>query len=221
MKHALAAILYEAGTPLRLEQVEVADPQPGEVQVRMYAGGVCHSDLHVMKGDLAVPLPMVLGHEGSGVIDAVGPGVISVEPGDHVILLWRISCGTCDYCTGGRPALCEIGTQVRATGLMTDGRSRFRANGVAIRQFAGVSTFSELTTVPEAAVLKIPPDFPLAKAALLGCGVITGVGAVVNATDIKPGSTVAVFGCGGIGLNVLQGARLAGALKIIAVDTVA
>lgn len=220
MTTARAAILYEPGTPLRFEEVEVAGPQPGEVQVRMAAAGVCHSDLHVMKGDLVVPLPMVLGHEGSGVVAAVGSGVASVQPGDHVILLWRVSCGVCAYCTGGRPALCDLGTQVRATGLMPDGTTRFRARGQAVRHFAGVSTFSEVTTVPEAAVLRIPADFPLNKAALLGCGVITGVGAAVNAAQVKPGDTVAVFGCGGIGLNIVQGARLSGALKIIAVDAV-
>jgi NDMA-dependent alcohol dehydrogenase len=215
---AKAAVLYEVGTPLRLEEVEVLPPQHGEVQVRMYAGGVCHSDLHVMKGDLVMPLPIILGHEGSGVVECVGEGVTSVRPGDHVIPIWRVSCGTCEYCTGGRPALCDVGTQVRVTGLMPDGTTRFRVNTTPIRHFAGVSTFAQLSTMPEAAVLKIPPDFPLDKAALLGCGVITGVGAVVNAARVRMGSSVAVFGCGGIGLNAVQGARMVGALKIMAVD---
>jgi S-(hydroxymethyl)glutathione dehydrogenase / alcohol dehydrogenase len=215
---AKAAVLYEVGTPLRLEEVEVLPPQRGEVQVRMYAGGVCHSDLHVMKGDLEMPLPIILGHEGSGIVECVGDGVTSVQPGDHVIPIWRVSCGTCEYCTGGRPALCDVGTQVRVTGLMPDGTTRFRVNMTPIRHFAGVSTFAQLSTMPEAAVLKIPPDFPLDKAALLGCGVITGVGAVVNAANVRMGSSVAVFGCGGIGLNAVQGARIVGALTIIAVD---
>ena len=217
---AKAAILYEAGTPLRFEEVDVAPPQAGEVLVRMYAGGVCHSDLHVMKGDLLMPMPIILGHEGAGVVEDVGPGVTSVQPGDHVIPIWRVSCGsgTCEYCTGGRPALCDVGTEMRVTGLMADGTTRFSVGGEPVRHFAGVSSFSEMSTMPEAAVLKIPKDFPLDKAALLGCGVITGVGAVANGARVKMGSTVAVFGCGGIGLNAVQGARIVGARRIIAVD---
>ena len=215
---AMAAVLYAAGTPLRLEQVEVLPPQRGEVLVRIYAGGVCHSDLHVMKGHLPMPKPIILGHEGSGIVEEVGEGVTSVQQGDHVIFIWRVSCGSCDYCSSGRPALCDVGTQVRVTGLMPDGTTRFRLNGEPIRHFAGVSSFSELSTMPEAAVLKIPQDFPLDKAALLGCGVITGVGAVANGAKVKVGNSVAIFGCGGIGLNAVQGARIVGALKIIAVD---
>lgn len=216
-----AAILHQAGQPLSVEDVEVHPPQRGEVQVRMYAGGVCHSDLHVMKGDLFMPVPIILGHEGSGIVEAVGDGVTSVAPGDHVIPIWRVSCGTCEYCTGGRPALCDVGTEMRVTGLMPDGTTRFSLDGTPVRHFAGVSTFSQMSTMPEAAVLKIPQDFPLDKAALVGCGVITGVGAVVNAARVKMGSSVAVFGCGGIGLNAIQGARMVGALKIIAVDVAA
>lgn len=217
-----AAVLREAGKPLRIEEIEVLPPERGEVQVRMHAAGVCHSDLHVMKGDLPIAKPIVMGHEGSGVIEAVGEGVSSVAPGDHVIPLWRVSCGTCDYCSSGRPALCEIGTEVRKTGLMQDGKSRFRgSDGEQIRHFCGVSTFSELSTMPEAAVVKIPKEFSLEKAALLGCGVITGVGAVANAAKVTMGSSVAVFGCGGIGLNIIQGARIAGALTIIGVDVFA
>ena len=215
---AKAAILYEAGTPLRFEEVDVAPPQAGEVLVRLYAGGVCHSDLHVMKGDLFMPTPIILGHEGSGVVEDVGPGVTSVQPGDHVIPIWRVSCGACEYCAGGRPALCDVGTEMRVTGLMADGTTRFSAAGEPVRHFAGVSSFSEMSTMPEAAVLKIPKDFPLDKAALLGCGVITGVGAVAYGARVKMGSTVAVFGCGGIGLNAVQGARIVGARRIIAVD---
>jgi S-(hydroxymethyl)glutathione dehydrogenase/alcohol dehydrogenase len=216
-----AAVLHKAGQPLSIEDVEVHPPQRGEVQVRMYAGGVCHSDLHVMKGDLYMPVPIILGHEGSGIIEAVGDGVTSVEPGDHVIPIWRVSCGMCEYCTGGRPALCDVGTEMRVTGLMPDGTTRFSLDGAPVRHFAGVSTFSQMSTMPEAAVLKIPKDFPLDKAAVVGCGVITGVGAVVNAAKVKMGSSVAVFGCGGIGLNAVQGARMVGALNIIAVDVAA
>jgi S-(hydroxymethyl)glutathione dehydrogenase / alcohol dehydrogenase len=152
------------------------------------------------------------------VVESIGEGVTSVAPGAHVIPIWRVSCGNCDYCTGGRPALCDVGTQMRVTGLMPDGHTRFRADGREVRHFAGVSSFSQMSTMPEAAVLKIPQDFPLDKAALIGCGVITGVGAVVNAAKVKLGSTVAVFGCGGIGLNAIQGAGMVGARQIIAVD---
>jgi NDMA-dependent alcohol dehydrogenase len=221
MPTALAAVLYESGKPLVIEEVEVAEPQAGEVMVRMKAAGVCHSDLHVMKGDLPMPTPIIPGHEGAGIVEAVGPGVTSVAPGDHIVPIWRSSCGRCDYCQQGRPALCDLGTAMRFTGLMPDGKTRFRnAKGDSIRHYAGVSTFSSLSTMPEAAVVKIEGDFPLWKAALISCGVITGVGAVTHAAQIKPGATVAVFGCGGIGLNIIQGARMVSARQIIAVDTV-
>jgi len=217
---ARAAVLYEPHTPLRFESVTVLPPGRGEVQVRLHAAGVCHSDLHVMKGDQPMNMPIILGHEGSGVIEAVGEGVESVEPGDHVIPIWRMSCGTCEYCLGGRPALCDVGTAMRFTGRMPDGQTRFRgAAGQEILHYAGVSTFSELSTMPEGAVVKIPKDFPLEFAALIGCGVITGFGAVFNAADVTAGDSVAVFGCGGIGLNIVQSAHLAGASRIIAVDT--
>lgn len=219
MPTALAAILYESAKPLVIEEVEVLPPQTGEVMVRMKAAGVCHSDLHVMKGDLPMPLPIILGHEGAGVVEAVGPGVTSVAPGDSVIPIWRASCGRCEYCLSGRPALCDMGTAMRFTGLMPDGATRFRnSRGDSIRHYAGVSTFSSLSTMPEAAVVKIDAEFPLWKAALIGCGVITGVGAVTHAARVTPGASVAVFGCGGIGLNIIQGARLVSAGPILAID---
>jgi NDMA-dependent alcohol dehydrogenase len=220
--HAPAAVLYEAGKPLVIEDVEVQPPQANEVTVRMKAAGVCHSDLHVMKGDLPMPSPIILGHEGAGIVEEVGPGVTSVVVGDAVIPIWRASCGRCDYCMNGKPALCDMGTAMRFTGLMPDGLTRFKnQKGDSIRHYAGVSTFASISTMPEAAVVKIDSDFPLWKAALIGCGVITGVGAVVYAAAVKAGATVAVFGCGGIGLNILQGARMVSARKVIAVDTVA
>lgn len=216
-----AAVLYEPNTPLSFETVEVSPPGPQEVQIRMHAAGVCHSDLHVMKGDQPMKMPIILGHEGSGVVEAIGEKVTSVEPGDHVIPIWRMSCGVCEYCLGGRPALCDVGTAMRFTGRMPDGKTRFRTTGGdEILHYAGVSTFSELSTMPEGAVVKIPQDFPLEFAALIGCGVITGFGAVFNAGNVRAGDTVAVFGCGGIGLNIVQSARLAGAVRIIAVDAV-
>ena len=215
---AKAAILFEVGQKLELRDVEVQPPQAGEVLVRMAAGGVCHSDLHVMTGHLVASLPAILGHEGSGIVADVGPGVTSVKPGDHVIPLWRLSCGTCEYCSDGRPALCPEGTQIRMTGRLLDGSTRFTLDGQEIKHFAGVSSFAEYSVIPARAVLKIPKDFPLDRAALLGCAVITGVGAVFNCARVRPGSSVAVFGAGGIGLNVIQGAAIAGAEKIIAVD---
>ncbi len=213
-----AAVLFEAGQKLEIRELDVQDPGPGEVRIRMVAAGVCHSDLHVMTGHLSAPLPAVLGHEGAGVVEDVGPGVSAVQPGDHVIPLWRLSCGECKYCTGGRPALCAAGTEIRWSGRLADGTSRFKLDGEEIKHFAGVSSFSNFTVVPEKAVLKIPHDLPLERAALLGCAVITGVGAAVSAAQIRPGSSVAVFGTGGVGINVVQGAVLAGAEKIIAVD---
>ncbi len=215
---AKAAVLFDVGKRLELCDVEVEAPRAGEVLIRMAAGGVCHSDLHVMTGHLAASLPAILGHEGSGVVAEVGPGVTSLRPGDHVIPLWRLSCGTCEYCSDGRPALCAAGMQVRMTGRLPDGTTRFSHGGREIKHFAGVSTFSEYTVVPEKAVLRIPDDLPLDRAALLGCAVITGVGAVFNCARVRPGSSVVVFGTGGVGLNVVQGAALAGAEKIIAVD---
>jgi len=215
---AKAAILFEVGQKLEIREVEVEAPKYGEVLIKMAVGGVCHSDLHVMTGHLTAPVPAILGHEGSGVVAEVGAGVTSLKPGDHVIPMWRLSCGVCEYCSGSRPALCASGTQIRMTGRLLDGTTRFKFEGREIKHFAGVSSFSEYSVIPERAVLKIPNDFPLDKAALLGCGVITGVGAVFNAARVKPGSSVAVFGTGGVGVNVIQGAAIAGAEIIIAVD---
>ena len=213
-----AAVLFEVGQGLEIREVDVQDPDPGEVRIQMVAGGICHSDLHVMTGHLNAPLPAILGHEGAGIVADVGAGVTSVRPGDHVIPLWRLSCGECEYCTGGRPALCPAGTEIRWSGRLLDGTTRFKLDGQEIKHFGGVSSFSNYTVIPEKAVLKIPEDLPLEQAALLGCAVITGVGAVVNAAQVKLGRTVAVFGTGGVGINVVQGAVLVGAEKIIAVD---
>ncbi|MCB1227218.1 MAG: Zn-dependent alcohol dehydrogenase [Verrucomicrobiales bacterium] len=218
---AWAAVLHELGQPLVVEEVEVLPPGPGEVRVRMKAAGVCHSDLHVMKGDLPLPCPIIPGHEGAGVVESVGEGVTTVAAGDSVIPIWRASCGRCEFCLNGKPALCDMGTAMRFTGLMPDGQTRFRsAAGQPIRHYAGVSTFASVATMPEAAVVKVAAETELWKAALVGCGVITGVGAVTEAAGLKPGQTIAVWGCGGIGLNAIQGARLVGASRIIAVDVV-
>lgn len=213
-----AAVLYEPKTRFMVEEVEVQEPKRGEVMVRMVAGGVCHSDLHIVKGDLEAPLPAILGHEGAGIIEMVGEGVTSVKKGDPVVPLWRLSCGQCEWCLGGRPALCDAAFQIRNTGRLLDGTSRFRRGSTEIKHFAGVSTFASYSVMMEQAVVKVREDVPLEKAALVGCGVITGVGAVANAAQVRPGSSVAVFGTGGVGLNVIQGAALVGAERIIAVD---
>jgi Zn-dependent alcohol dehydrogenase len=172
-----------------------------------------------MRGKFSAPLPAVLGHEGAGVVAEVGPGVTTLRPGDGVIPLWRLSCGACEFCRIGRPALCTEGTRIRNTGRLVDGTSRLSLGGRELMHYAGVSTFCEYSVVPEAALLKIAGDVPLDRAALLGCAVVTGVGAVKNAAKVKPGNSVAVFGVGGVGLNVVQGAGLAGCEKIIALDT--
>lgn len=213
-----AAVLYRPGTPLEIADVELASPQTGEVLVRVEAAGVCHSDYHFMTGDLETPLPVVLGHEGAGVVEAVGPGVSLVKPGDSVVLLWRASCGHCEHCAAGRPALCDISRVQRARGGMLDGTSRLHAGDVELRHFLGVSCFAERCVVAEQAVLPIPSDTPMEIAALLGCSVITGVGAVLNTARIEPGSRVLVIGAGGVGLSCVMGAAVAGAGQIVVAD---
>ena len=215
-----AAVLYEPKQPLKIEEIEVQPPKRGEVAIKMGAAGVCHSDYHVMNGDLPAPLPAVLGHEGAGVVEAVGEGVTSVKPGDHAILLFRAPCGRCSYCAVGRPALCGLGTGVRWTGRLLDGTSRFSKGGEEIKHFGGVSTFAERSVVLEEAVVPIRKDVPLEIAALVGCSVMTGVGAVVNTAKVEPGSNCLVIGAGGVGLNVVLGLKLAGANKIIVADLI-
>jgi len=215
-----AAVLPAAGMALQVEELTISPPRQGEVLVRLAAAGLCGTDMHAIDGELPLPLPCVLGHEGAGVVERVGPGVTELAPGDHVVLLWRASCGRCLYCSLGRPALCDLGLRIRQTGRMPDGQTRFhRADGQEIHHFLGASTFAQYTVLPEAATVKIRPDVPLELAALIGCGVLTGVGAVVYAAAVPAGSSVAVFGTGGVGLNVVQGAALVGAERIIAVDT--
>lgn len=213
-----ATVLREIGAPLQIEELSLAAPGPGEVKVRIEAAGVCHSDYHYMKGDLQTPLPVVLGHEGAGIVEEVGEGVRSVAPGDHVVLLWRTSCGHCEFCSRGRPALCALGAGIRASGMMMDGTTRLHAGEEEVHHFLGVSCFAEAAVCPEEAVLKIPHDVPLAIAALAGCGVMTGVGAVINTARVEPGSSVLVIGAGGVGLSVVMGAVLAGAGMVIAAD---
>jgi NDMA-dependent alcohol dehydrogenase len=212
MPTARAAVLNAVNEPLSVEPLEVRSPRDGEVLVRLGASGVCHSDLHAITGDLVMPLPCVLGHEGAGTVEAIGSGVGRVRKGDHVVLNWVPYCGSCWYCGSGHQYLCQDG-YVKALAAEV-----FRRNGTTISQLAGVGSMAEYTVVPENACIPIDPDLPLDRACLIGCGVMTGVGAVINTAQVRPGQSVAVFGTGGVGLNVVQGAVLAGAEPIIGVD---
>jgi Zn-dependent alcohol dehydrogenase len=186
--------------------------------VRVAAAGVCHSDYHVMTGDLFAPLPAILGHEGSGVVEAVGPGVKSVKPGDHVVLVFRSSCGRCEYCHKGKPALCAMGRPIRSTGKLLDGTSRIHRQGQDLAHFAGVACFAERTVMLEEALVPVRKDVPLDIVALVGCSVMTGVGAVINTAKVEPGASVLVIGAGGVGLSAVMGAALAGASPVIVAD---
>ena len=213
-----AAVLHHLGGPFTVEEVELLAPGPGEVRVRLAAAGVCHSDWHMVVGDLHRPLPVILGHEGAGIVEALGPGVTAVQPGDPVILNWAPDCGHCFYCSRAQPALCETFAPVRRSGTMLDGTTRFRINGESVCQFSTLSTFAEACIAPQQACIPIQRDIPLDIAALVGCAVTTGVGAVLNTAQVKSGESIAVYGCGGVGLNILQGAALVGAHPIIAID---
>jgi S-(hydroxymethyl)glutathione dehydrogenase / alcohol dehydrogenase len=214
-----AAVLWEPGRPVEILEVDLAPPKEGEVLVRIGACGVCHSDLHVVEGHLPEPLPLVLGHEGAGVVEEVGPGVESLAAGDHVVLALVPSCGECDECRRGRPNFCSLGARMAAEGTLADGTSRLSLNGTTLHHFNSISSFAGHAVVPESAAVRIRPDVALDAAALVGCSVLTGYGAVVNTAGVEEGATVAVWGCGGVGANVVQGARLAGAARIVAVDT--
>lgn len=221
MRRVRAAVLEDVGERFRLEELELDDPGPGEVRVRIAAAGVCHSDLHVIHGDLPVPLPAVLGHEGAGVVEAVGEGVKRVQPGDHVVLSWVPGCGRCYYCRIGRPDMCEAAFDLQVAGTLPGGALRFRRpGGGTVHHFLAVSCFAEETVVPEQGVIPIRRDVPLDRAALVGCAVTTGYGAVVHTAQVRPGSSVAVLGTGGVGLNVIQTAVLSGAWPVIAIDRI-
>jgi S-(hydroxymethyl)glutathione dehydrogenase / alcohol dehydrogenase len=211
-----AAILYEPNTPLQVVDVEQQGPQAGEARVRVKAAGICHSDWHIMNGDWPLPLPMVLGHEAAGIVEEVGPGVASVKPGDHIIFSFRPQCGRCLYCSLGRSILCDGHKSVRWA--MLDGTHRLRRNGQNVNQMARIGTFSELVVCPAEMLVPIRKEMPWPQAALVGCCVPTGVGAVTSCARVEAGASVLVIGCGGVGLNVVQGARLAGAGMIIAAD---
>ena len=213
-----AAVMRAQNAPLSLEEVRIDDPGPGEVLVKTAASGICHSDLHVIEGGLPVPPPCILGHEPAGIVEAVGRDVQHVAPGDHVIGCLSAFCGTCEYCVAGRPYLCDGEALMRRAG---EPPRLAATDGEPIVQFVHLSAFAERMLVPENALVRIRRDVPLDRVALIGCGVTTGLGAVFNRARVQPGRTVAVIGCGGIGLSVIQGCRIAGAGRIIAIDTAA
>lgn len=213
-----AAILYEFKTPLRVEDVDLGNPKAGEVRVKIVASGVCHSDYSVIHGVLGAKLPAVLGHEGAGIVEEVGPGVTLVKPGDHVVLSVVANCGHCSFCATGQPVLCDNLGRTLGRGTMLDGTTRLSKNGVSLSHLAGLASFAQYAVVPEATCIPIANNVPLDKACLVGCGVMTGVGAAINTAKVAPGSSAVVIGCGGVGLNVIQGCALAGARTIIGVD---
>lgn len=215
-----AAVAFKAGEPLQIVEIDVAPPQKGEVLVRITHTGVCHTDAFTLSGDDPEGIfPAVLGHEGAGIVVEVGEGVTSVKPGDHVIPLYTAECGECLFCKSGKTNLCVAVRATQGKGVMPDGTTRFSYNGEPIYHYMGCSTFSEYTVVAEVSLAKVNPDANPEQVCLLGCGVTTGLGAVKNTAKVQEGDTVAVFGLGGIGLAVIQGAQLAKAGRIIAIDT--
>lgn len=214
-----AAVAFAAGKPLEIVEVDLEGPKAGEVLVELKATGVCHTDAFTLSGaDPEGAFPAILGHEGAGVVVETGPGVTSVKPGDHVIPLYTPECRECDYCLHPKTNLCQAIRETQGKGVMPDGQSRFFLDGKPLLHYMGCSTFSNYTVMPEIAVAKIRQDAPLDKVCYIGCGVTTGVGAVAFDAKVEPGSTAAVFGLGGIGLNVIQGLKLVGAQRIIGVD---
>jgi S-(hydroxymethyl)glutathione dehydrogenase/alcohol dehydrogenase len=217
-----AVVFAEPSAPIAFTDVELAAPRAGEVRVRIAAAGVCHSDLHVKRGEWDAPAPLVMGHEGSGVVTELGEGVTSLAVGDHVVLSWVPPCGECRYCRSGHEARCQkVATVVAPKGVLFDGTSRLSRDGEPVHHYLGVSSFAEEVVVPASGAVKVRDDAPLDVIAVVGCAVATGVGAVLNTAAVEPGSTVAVIGCGGVGLNVVQGAKLAGAERIVAIDVLA
>jgi S-(hydroxymethyl)glutathione dehydrogenase/alcohol dehydrogenase len=214
-----AAVAHKAGAPLSIETVDLEGPKAGEVLVEIKATGICHTDEFTLSGaDPEGLFPAILGHEGAGIVVDVGPGVSSLKKGDHVIPLYTPECRNCEYCLSGKTNLCQAIRATQGKGLMPDGTSRFRMGGTMIHHYMGCSTFANFTVLPEIALAKIRPDAPFDKVCYIGCGVTTGLGAVINTARVEPGANVVIFGLGGIGLNVIQGAKLVGANMIVGVD---
>jgi len=214
-----AAVLYEVNKLLSVEDIQLDEPQGQEVLVRLVGSGVCHSDLHCIKGDMPQPLPIVMGHEGAGVVEKVGPGVTMLQPGDHVVLMVSFSCGKCRYCVEGRPTMCVGNMDTLAMASLPGGVKRLRKGDQELGHFMGIASFAEYAVVNERQAVKVRDDAPLEIICLLGCGVSTGIGAAINTAGVRPGESIAVYGCGGVGLSAVMGAKLAGAGKTIAIDT--
>jgi len=216
--HIHAAILWEQGQPLSVEPAELDTPGPGEVLIELKAAGVCHSDLHPARGDWPAKVPLVLGHEGAGIVREVGPSVTTVKAGDHVVLCWAPACGSCAPCLEGRAVLCDRVEKVTFRNKLPSGVSRLHARGQDVAPFLGTACFSDFVVVPEAGAIPVARDIPFDALATIGCAVITGVGAVTNAGQVPKGAKVAVIGAGGVGLNVVQGAAISQCERIIAID---
>ena len=212
-----AAVLYEAGSPLKIEDVTLDEPQENEVLIKLEATGVCHTDLHFMKGEMPTPVPVVPGHEGAGVVEKVGPGVTTLQPGDHVILMVAFNCGKCRYCYEGRPTMCVENLPIQMMATLPGGGIRLHKGDQAIHHLFGLACYAEKVVVHERSAVKVRDDAPMDVVCLLGCGTSTGIGTAINTTKVKAGESIAIFGCGGVGLSAVMGARLAGA-EVIAVD---
>jgi len=212
-----AAVLYEAGAPLKIENLTLDEPQQNEVLIKLVATGVCHTDLHFMKGEMPSPMPVVPGHEGAGIVEKVGPGVTTLKPGDHVILMVAFNCGKCRYCYEGRPTWCVENLPVQMMATLPYGGIRLHKGKQEIRHLFGLACYAEKVVVHERSAVKVRNDAPLDVVCLLGCGTSTGIGTAINSARVKPGESIAIFGCGGVGLSAVMGAKLAGA-RIIAID---
>jgi len=220
MRTMRAAVLHEVGKPLSIEEVEIDSPKEREVLVRVVASGICHSDYSVAHGVLRSPLPVVLGHEAAGIVEEIGPSVHDFEPGDHVIASLTPACGACPMCREEKPFLCHQTVATMGFSTMLDGTTRLRAAGKPTHQLCAIASFAEYAVIPEGSLVKVDGDVPLEKVCLIGCGVTTGMGAALNTARVATGTTVAVIGCGGVGLSIIQGARIAGAKTIIAIDPI-
>ena len=216
-----AAVLYETNRPFEIEALDLEPPRAGEVLVKVAAAGICRSDWHLVTGATQHPLPVVPGHEGAGIVEAVGEGVTRVGPGDHVVLNWAPNCGSCFYCLHNRPSLCATYVEPIWAGTMMDGTPRLSKNGQPVYHYCALACFAEYTVVPQESCVSLREAVPFPVGALIGCAVTTGVGAVLNTAQVRAGSSVVVFGVGGVGLSTVMGARLAGAMPLIAIDTVA